>query len=100
MHDILKSDGCSRQPYLIAEGQYKSELSAFHVYIDGKLLPTSSECTALEAFDLLFMTHFVFNVKYAVSLTSFWQFVQSFFYKIEDDVTYTPKMRELRSKLI
>lgn len=88
------------QPWLLAQGYNKGCISQYNIILDGKCIPCPPGCTAARAFANLFMCHFVFNVEYEKVLKHFWQFIQTYYFKIlEENVVYTPKMIEMRSRL-
>lgn len=72
LEDHLITTEGNPQPYLLATGTSKAQVSSFYIFLDRKLLPCQS-CTFLGAFDELFKAHFVFSVKYdeALSCTHF-----------------------------
>lgn len=65
--------GSSPQPYLLATGTSKAQVSSFYIVLDKKLLPCQSS-TSLGAFDELFKSHFNFGVKYDDALSSLFTF--------------------------
>ena len=85
-------------PYLLAIGESRSSISFYFLAIKGKVLKTNAE-DFQTAFDQLFKSHFVFHVEFEETLSTFYQFVQSFYYGMQTDVQFTPRMRELRSYL-
>lgn len=87
-----------RQPYLIAEGLTLGHLIAYHILVDKKIISLENISSPLEAVDILFMCHYVFDIEYDPAVSNFWTFIQVFFYKIES-LNITPKIRELRTKL-
>lgn len=90
---------CTTQPFLILEGSSKASIAVYHLFVDGKVITLPKGTTTLEAVDYLFMIHFVLKTEYDKDLKTFWLFIQSFFYGM-DDVEFTAKMREVRSCLI
>lgn len=89
---------CTTQPFLIMEGSSPAAIAVYHLFVDGKVITLPKGTTTLEAVDYLFMIHFVLKTEYDKDLKTFWLFIQSFFYGI-DDVEFTAKMREVRSQL-
>lgn len=100
LEDHLKSTDGHPQPYLLASGTSKAQVSSFYIVLDRKLLPCQS-CTSLGAFDELFKSHFVFSVKYDDALVSLYTFLQTTLYNIDIGTTEeTPRVKELRAKLL
>nr|XP_001334318.4 uncharacterized protein LOC794378 [Danio rerio] len=96
---LLTTEG-NPQPYLLASGTSKAQVSTFYIVMDRKILPCQS-CTSLGAFDELFKSHFVFGVKYDDALSSLYTFVQTTVYNIDIGSTEeTPKVKELRARLL
>ncbi|XP_056305637.1 uncharacterized protein LOC130217549 [Danio aesculapii] len=96
---LLTTEG-NPQPYLLASGTSKAQVSTFYIVMDRKILPCQS-CTSLGAFDELFKSHFVFGVKYDDALSSLYTFVQTTVYNIDIGTTEeTPKVKELRARLL
>ena len=88
------------QPYLLATGTSKEQVSSFYIVLDRKLLPCQS-CTSFDAFDELFKSHFVFSVEYDDALSSLYTFLQTTLYNIDIGTTdETPRVKELRAKLL
>ncbi|KAM8766253.1 uncharacterized protein AB9X84_005521 [Acanthopagrus schlegelii] len=100
LEDHLKSTEGHPQPYLLASGTSKAQVSSFYIVLDRKLLPCQS-CTSLGEFDELFKSHFVFSVKYDDALASLYTFLQTTLYNIDIGTTEeTPRVKELRAKLL
>lgn len=100
LEDFLMSTEGNRQPYLLAAGTSKAQVSSFYVVLDGKLIACQS-CTSLGAFDELLKSHFVFSVKYDDALASLYTFLQTTLYNIDIGTTEeTPSVKELRAKLL
>ncbi|KAL6478131.1 hypothetical protein MHYP_G00139660 [Metynnis hypsauchen] len=100
LEDHLMSTEGNTQPYLLATGTSKAQVSSFYIVLDRNLIPCQS-CTSLGAFDELFKSHFVFSVKYDDALSSLYTFLQTTLYNIDIGTTEeTPKVRELRAKLL
>lgn len=100
LQDHLKSTEGHPQPYLLASGTSKAQVSSFYIVLDRKLLPCQS-CTSLGAFDELFKSHFVFSVKYDDALASLYTFLQTTLYNIDIGTTEeTPSVKELSAKLL
>ena len=100
LEDHLMITEGNPQPYLLASGTSKAQVSTFYIVLDRKLLPCQS-CTSLGAFDELFKSHFVFSVKYDDALSSLYTFLQTTLYNIDIGTTdETPKVKELRAKLL
>lgn len=87
----------STQPFILATGTCKKDISSYYLVIDDKIIPTHKDNNIITAFDLLFKCHFVFDVQYNEHLKFFFQFIQSYFYKIELE-GITSRMREIRTK--
>lgn len=89
------------QPFLVAQGSNKGAVSQFNIVFDGKCVPCAPLCSSTTAIASLFKCHYVFNITYDPCLKPFWEFIQSYYYVIDtDNVRYTPKMAELRSRLL
>lgn len=86
----------SNQPFILATGTCKRDISSYYLVIDDKIIATHKDNIAT-AFDLLFKCHFVFDVQYNDNLKYFFQFIQSYFYKIELG-EITSRIREIRTK--
>ncbi|KAL6489407.1 hypothetical protein MHYP_G00031480 [Metynnis hypsauchen] len=100
LEDHLMSTEGNTQPYLLATGTSKAQVSSFYIVLNRNLIPCQS-CTSLGAFDELFKSHFVFSVKYDDALSSLYTFLQTTLYNIDIGTTEeTPKVRELRAKLL
>ncbi|XP_049924047.1 uncharacterized protein LOC126404715 [Epinephelus moara] len=100
LEDHLMTTEGNPQPYLLASGTSKAQVSTFYIVLDRKLLPCQP-CTSLGAFDELFKSHFVFSVKYDDALSSLYTFLQTTLYNIDIGTTEeTPKVKELRAKLL
>ncbi|XP_076132377.1 uncharacterized protein LOC143114584 [Alosa pseudoharengus] len=100
LEDHLRTTEGSPQPYLLASGTSKAQVSSFYIVLDRKLLPCQS-CTSLGAFDELFKSHFVFSMKYDDALLSLYTFLQTTLYNIDRGTTEeTPRVKELRAKLL
>ena len=85
----------SDRPYIVAIGEDKSTISSYLIIVNGKFLSTKT--TKFErAFDLLFKSHFVLHIEFDKSLSSFYQFVQSFFYGMEIKGKFTSHMEKLQ----
>ncbi|XP_067245306.1 uncharacterized protein [Chanodichthys erythropterus] len=96
---LLTTEG-NPQPYLLASGTSKAQVSTFYIVLDRKVLPCQS-CTSLGAFDELFKSHFVFSVKYDDALSSLYTFLQTTVYNIDISTTEeTPRVKELRARLL
>jgi hypothetical protein len=67
-------------PFIVAIGTEKSFVTQYMVAVDGYLIPTKT--TFLEAFDILFKTHFIFNLDYDADLRMLFKFIQHYLYKI------------------
>lgn len=88
----------NKHPYLIALGKNRNSISSYYIAINGKIL--STDATDFQAaFDQLFKSHFVFYNKFEETLSTFYQFIQSFYYGMHTGVQFTPRMREIRSYL-
>ncbi|XP_036066766.1 uncharacterized protein LOC112141726 [Oryzias melastigma] len=97
LEDHLLTTKVSNQPYLLATGTSKAQVSTFYVVLDKKLLPCQA-CTTLGAFDELFKSHFVFNVKYDDALSSLYTFLQTTVYNIDVGTTEeTPRVHQYES---
>lgn len=100
LEDHLMTTEGNPQPYLLAAGTSKAQVSSFYIVLDRKLLPCQS-ITSLGAFDELFKSHFVFSVKYDDALSSLYTFLQTTLYNIDIGTTEeTPRVKELRAKLL
>lgn len=91
----LKADD---SPCIVAVGTTKSTIVSYFIAIDGKLLPIENSDPA-EAFDKFFKTHFVFDTKVNDNLLPYFNFVQSFYYKLNTNFKFTTRMREIRTAL-
>lgn len=87
----------STQPFILAVGTCKAAISKYYIVFDENILPCPRH-DIICAFDLCFKVHFVYNLKFAKALESFYKFVQDVFYDIKIDVP-TTRMRELRTKI-
>lgn len=100
LEDHLMSSEGNPQPYLLASGTSKAQVSSFYIVLDKNLLPCQS-CTSLGAFDELFKSHFVFSVKYDDALSSLYTFLQTTVYNIDIGTTEeTPRVKELRARML
>ncbi|XP_051166535.1 uncharacterized protein LOC127284874 [Leptopilina boulardi] len=88
----------NNHPYIIALGKNRNCISSYYISINGKILLTDATNFTM-AFDQLFKSHLVFYFKFDETLSTFYQFVQSFYYGINTGVQFTPRMREIRSFL-
>ncbi|KAL7834770.1 hypothetical protein SRHO_G00290170 [Serrasalmus rhombeus] len=86
LEDHLMSTEGNTQPYLLATGTSKAQVSSFYIVLDRNLIPCQS-CTSLGAFDELFKSHFVFSVKYDDALSSLYKFLQTTLYIIDIGTT-------------
>lgn len=69
------------QPYLVCVGDATNG-GDFFVIINKKMVAVGT--SFLRAFDVLFKSHFVFNVHYAPQLNLFYNFFESFIYAINE----------------
>ncbi|XP_055907793.1 uncharacterized protein LOC129942758 isoform X2 [Eupeodes corollae] len=67
------------QPFVIAVGEGITECKDFFVYFDGVKFQFKS---LIRAVDICFKTFHLFNLHYPIACSSFWTFIQLFFYKI------------------
>ncbi|XP_015840661.1 uncharacterized protein LOC103313046 isoform X2 [Tribolium castaneum] len=91
-----------KQPFLLAQGHSnKGAITKYHIVVDRQLIPCPDHCSSAEAFQLLFMTHYVFNIRYDHKLKFFWEFIQTYYFDIESEgILYTPLMCLVRTRLL
>ena len=88
-----------RQPYLLAIGTARHQVTRYFLVIDHLALPSAAE-DAVGAFDALFKVHYVFGLEYCPALHNFWTFIQTTLYGIDVSTTReSPRVREVRAKL-
>lgn len=88
-----------RQPYLLAIGTARHQVTKYFLVIDHLPLPCAAE-DAVGAFDALFKAHYVFGLEYSSALRNFWTFIQTTLYEIDVSSTReSPRVREVRAKL-
>ncbi|KAH0564077.1 hypothetical protein KQX54_009045 [Cotesia glomerata] len=92
----VKSSANSTQPKLLAVGPNKNTISQYHISIDNNCISLKVK-DIVEAIDLLFKAHYVFNVKFDPDLKNFWVFIQHNFFGIPS--TCTNQMIEFYSNL-
>ncbi|XP_041466263.1 uncharacterized protein LOC121416815 [Lytechinus variegatus] len=100
LEQLLQEGKRQMQPFLLALGRSKAQITQYFIIIDHMALP----CAAHDiegAMDALFKSHYVFGLEYARPLKNFWTFVQTTIYGVDVDITLEPpKVRELRAKLL
>ncbi|XP_046468095.1 uncharacterized protein, partial [Neodiprion pinetum] len=86
------------QPCLLAVGPNKAAISSYFIAVEKKVLPIDATDSSA-AFDTLFKCHFVFNTNFDTNLSMYYNFLQEFYYKMESNVRFTARMREVRAWL-
>ena len=87
------------QPYLLAGGTTRCDVTAYYVVIDHQALPSGAH-DPVGALDALFKAHYIFGLEYSAHLQNFWTFIQTTWFNIDVDTTReSPRVREVRSKL-
>lgn len=71
-----------KSPHIVCVGANEKAISQYFIVLDAKLLPTNSELDFFGVFDLLFKSHFTFNLKFDENINAFWLFIQNYFYEI------------------
>ncbi|XP_055714951.1 uncharacterized protein LOC129809165 [Phlebotomus papatasi] len=69
-------------PTIIAQGGTRSDVRRFFVSVDGTLIVTNN--TFIDAFDIFFKLHFVFEIKYEDTLRNFLTYLEYYVFKITD----------------
>lgn len=87
----------SRAPYIIAVGDSKAYIFQYFIILDSQLMPLPGNSNFLNALDVVFKLHFIFNIKYDINLKSFWIFFQKYFYEINCSVS--PVIKDVFLKL-
>lgn len=87
------------QPCLVAVGPQKNTIVSYYIAFEGHFLPVMAK-NATQSLDQLLKSHFVFNTSYDEDLKNFFRFIEIVFYNLSKDIFLTPRMREIRSKLI
>lgn len=70
------------QPYIIAFGPSPKEIQLYFIVVDGNLINVPAEFTFIDAFDLFFKLHHVFNLGFDYALKPMMSFIQHYLYKI------------------
>lgn len=89
----------SQQPYLLAVGRQKRKIDSFYISMDKRLIPCQAS-RSIGAFDELFKAHFVFNVSYDGPLVNFYTFLQTTVYIDMGKMKESPRVRDMRTKLL
>jgi len=85
------------QPRLIAVGSCRAVVTQYFLSVDNELILLQTQ-SFLEAFDILFKSHFVFDTHYDSNLVSFYRFFEQYFYKMNNGPV-TPRIREVYTRL-
>lgn len=78
--EFYKQINSTVQPYIIAVGVNVYHLDTYFVILDQHFFKFT---TFLNALDICFKSHFVFNLKFAKECQYVWTFIQNYFYDIE-----------------
>lgn len=89
-HKITKSHNIASSPFIIIVGNYKV-ITAIFLSIDTYLFKFSK---VIEAVDILFKVHYVFNVKFASESELFYEFLARYFFKM-DKIKISQKVTKL-----
>ncbi|XP_067207256.1 uncharacterized protein [Linepithema humile] len=85
------------QPRLVAVGSTKAAVAQYFLNVDNKFILLHAQ-NFVKAFDILFKSHFVFHTEYDSNLVSFYRFIETYFYKINNGPV-TPRIREVYTLL-
>lgn len=90
----------STQPYLLAVGPQRNQISQYFIILDKTAIPCMSN-SSLSAFDELFKAHFVFGTAYHNMLYNMFTFIQTTIYNIDvGKVKERPRIAEIRARLL
>lgn len=80
----LVADYENNAPYVVALGSSKNKIDQYFVVLDRNLIPLSPETTILDAVDIVYQLHFIFNIQYDLNLCLFWKFIQYYIYCMQN----------------
>lgn len=83
---------------LVAVGENKQNIIEYYILVDSKFLPTTAT-NGSEAITILYQAYWVFNAEYEPCLKCFFEFVESFFFKMSSDKHFGTRAREIQMKL-
>ncbi|XP_046744278.1 uncharacterized protein LOC124410159 [Diprion similis] len=86
------------QPCLLAVGPNKGAISSYFIAVEKGSIPIDA-IDSSAAFDSLFKCHFVLDTRFDSSLSMYYDFIQVFYYKMDSNVRFTARMREVRAWL-
>lgn len=87
-------DGRYTQPLLLSTGNARNPEHYF-IVLDRIAIPVGRD--AVKAVDMLFKSHYVFNVEYAAPLQNFWEFIAAMIYAVIEPFATGPTVRTLGS---
>ncbi|XP_055712441.1 uncharacterized protein LOC129807292 [Phlebotomus papatasi] len=85
-------------PTIIAQGNTRSDIRKFYVSLDESLIVTND--TFLDALDIMFKMHFVFDLEYEASLRNFFRYIQNYVFKIKGNETPNTTINKCRMILM
>lgn len=86
-----------QQPVLVTFGNSIFEPVEFFLVVDRVPFPAGS--CIIEAFDRLYKCFYAFNLEYPVTLEGFYQFFDTYVYKLIDPANARPQLRNLMSSI-
>ena len=80
MEEVVKAKyGRYTQPFLLSMGNIQNPEHYF-IVVDRIAIPCGQDI--VKALDMLFKSHYVFNVEYATLLNNFWEFIAAMIYGV------------------
>ena len=80
---VKANDGRYAQPFLLSTGNVQNPEHYFMV-VDRIAIPCGKDL--VKALDMLFKSHYVFNVEYATLLYNFWEFIAAMIYGVIEPI--------------
>lgn len=80
-------------------GENRLAISSYYLCVEDEIIILPPNISAIEAFDYLFKAHYIFNQDFDYSTKTFFNFVASYFYKIESTDSKILRIKEIYSKL-
>lgn len=82
----------------MAVGETKKSIVEYFVLVDSDYLPTTAT-NGREALRKLFQAYWVFNAEYEPYLKEFFEFIESYFFKMSSDIRFGTQAREIQIQL-
>lgn len=92
-------DSKIKSPYIIARGENKKSISQFNLCIESEIIPLPVEFNIIDAIDILFKSHYVFNQNFNDCLANFWIFFSYYIYKIVSNKNIPIRIQEIGNKI-